>query len=250
MAKYDEWQTEDKLLLIEDWARLGLTDEQIAENMGISRSTLNEWKKRFSAISDTLKKGKEVVDIQVENALLKRALGYEYIEITEERSIPSLQDQRHGGKTSFTEKEWQFALMYFGYQCCYCGKKLGAKATKDHVLPLAKGGEFCKENVLPCCQSCNSSKKDKDMLSWFEKQPFFETYKVRKIGDYFSLIGSMERLDRGEDKELTVTKRVIKHVAPDTTAQIFWLKNRRPEQWRDKQKEDTSGLPDLLVDEP
>ena len=34
--------------------------------------------------------------------------------------------------------------------------------------------------------------------------------------------------------ELTVTKVVEKEVVPDTTAQIFWLKNRKPEEWRDK----------------
>ena len=60
--------TEEGLLQLEAWARDGLTDEQIAANIGISRSTLNEWKKKYSDISDTLKRGKEVVDIQVENA--------------------------------------------------------------------------------------------------------------------------------------------------------------------------------------
>ena len=69
--------------MIEGWARDGLTDEQIAKNIGISRSTLNEWKKKYSDISDTLKQGKEVIDRQVENALLKRAIGYEYEEISE-----------------------------------------------------------------------------------------------------------------------------------------------------------------------
>lgn len=70
--------------MIEGWARDGLTEEQIAANMGISRSTLSEWKKKHSDISDTLKRGKEVVDRQVENALLKRALGYRYKETTKE----------------------------------------------------------------------------------------------------------------------------------------------------------------------
>lgn len=74
MAKYQEWLTDDGLLLLEGWARDGLTDEQIAERIGISRSTLSEWKKKYSDISDALKKGKEVVDYQVENALLQKAL--------------------------------------------------------------------------------------------------------------------------------------------------------------------------------
>ena len=51
-----------------------MTDEQIAHNMGISRSTLSEYKVKYKDIADTLKKGKDVVDIQVENALLKSAL--------------------------------------------------------------------------------------------------------------------------------------------------------------------------------
>ena len=75
-SKADEWLEQDKLTLLEGWARDGLTDEQIPNNIGISRSTLFEWRKNNQDISNALKKGKEVVDIEVENALLKRALGY------------------------------------------------------------------------------------------------------------------------------------------------------------------------------
>lgn len=129
MAKYEEWLEPEGLLKIEGWARDGLTDEQIAENMGICRDTLIEWKKKYSDISDTLKRGKEVIDRQVENALLKRALGYRYTETTKERI----------------------------------------------------------------------------------------------------------------DGSLVVTKEVEKEVVPDTTAQIFWLKNRKPDVWRDKQNLQVEG---------
>ena len=75
MAKgqYKEWLEKDNLLLLQGWARDGLTDEQIAHNMGISTTTLYEWKKKYAEIADTLKKTKEVVDRQVENALFKKA---------------------------------------------------------------------------------------------------------------------------------------------------------------------------------
>ncbi len=73
-GKYQEWLEPDGLLLLEGWARDGLSDEQIAHNMGIVTSTLYDWKKKYSEISEALKKGKEVVDIEVENALLKSAL--------------------------------------------------------------------------------------------------------------------------------------------------------------------------------
>ena len=62
--------------MLEGWARDGLTYEQIAHNMGIGLTTLKEWRQKQPTIQSALKKGKEVVDIEVENALLKRALGY------------------------------------------------------------------------------------------------------------------------------------------------------------------------------
>ncbi|RBN39769.1 transposase [Priestia megaterium] len=140
-GKFEKWRTEEGLVLLEGWARGGLTDEQIAHNVGISRSTLNDWKKRYPDISDALKKGKEVVDLQVENALLKRALGYEYEEVTQESQ-------------------------------------------------------------------------------WNEKTNKYE---------------------------LVITKLVKKRQAPDTTAQIFWLKNRRPDKWRDKQDFEHTGDMDLNI---
>lgn len=146
-GKFEEWLTEDGLTRLTGWARDGLTDEQIAANIGINRCTLYDWIKRYDNISNAIKKGKEPVDIQVENALLRRALGYDY-----EETITEIED-------------------------------LGNNKTKKHV------------------------------------------------------------------------RRVTKHVPPDTTAQIFWLKNRKPKQWRDKMEaavsvdtEDLSPLVELLKD--
>lgn len=125
-GKYKYWLTKEGLLKLEGWARDGLTEEQIAKNMGIGYSTLQAWKNKYQDILDTLKKGKEVIDIQVENALLKRALGYRYQEVIEE----IVTDENTG------------------------------------------------------------------------------------------------------ESNLVVTKRITKEVSPDTTAQIFWLKNRKPEEWK------------------
>lgn len=74
MAKIDEWLEKDKLILLEGWARDGLTYEQISHNMGIDTSTLWDWRKKNDNISNALKKGKEVVDFEVENALYKSAM--------------------------------------------------------------------------------------------------------------------------------------------------------------------------------
>lgn len=129
-SKY-ETNVKDKLLLVEAWARNGLTDEQIAKNLGISKDTFYKYKKEHVDFSDSLKRGKEVIDIEVENALLRRALGYKYDEVT---------------------------------------KELNETTGK-----------------------------------------------------------------------LQVSKIVTKEVVPDTTAQIFWLKNRKPLEWRDKRDVEHSG---------
>ncbi|MFL0165256.1 transposase [Candidatus Clostridium helianthi] len=129
-SKYEEF-VKGKLILVEGWARNGLTNEQIAHNLGINPDTLYEYKKLYPEFSEALKKGKEIIDIEVENALLKRALGYKYIENTREV------DEKTG--------------------------------------------------------------------------------------------------------ELIITKQVEKEVQPDTTAQIFWLKNRKPSEWRDKQEIEHTG---------
>lgn len=98
-GKYQPWLEPEGLQLLEGWARDGLTDAQIAHNMGCSRSTLTEWRTKFPIISAAIKKGKVVVDLQVENALLKKALGYEYVE---ERIEVSEKDGRKVVQTTKT----------------------------------------------------------------------------------------------------------------------------------------------------
>lgn len=75
-VRMTDWETDDKLTLLQGWARNGLTQEQIAKNVGCASTTLSSWKSKSDKISEALKKGTEVVDLEVENALLKRALGY------------------------------------------------------------------------------------------------------------------------------------------------------------------------------
>lgn len=73
-GKFEYWLTEDGLTLLKGYARRGMNDEQIAAKMHIVPSTLYEWKKRFPEISEALKDGKDLPDIQVENALYEAAI--------------------------------------------------------------------------------------------------------------------------------------------------------------------------------
>lgn len=140
-GKYEKWLEPDGLLLLEAWARDGLTDEQISDKIGVSRSTLSDWKAKYPDISDALKKGKEVVDVEVENALLKKALGIE--------------------------------------------KKVLKPIKVKEVL--YEDGKRIKET---------------------------------------------EHIEYAEEEI---------YIPPETAAIIFWLKNRRPDLWRDKQSMELSG---------
>ena len=64
---------------------------------------------------------------------------------------------------TLTAKEWSDILKKYKFRCAYCGKEftLFNRETKDHVIPISKGGDNTKENVVPACRSCNSKKYNK-----------------------------------------------------------------------------------------
>lgn len=140
-GKYEYWLSPDGLRRLEAYARDGLTDDQVAKNIGVNRDTLYTWKKKYPDISDALKRGKEVIDVEVENALFKKATGFN-------KTV----------KKAIKVKE----IIYEN------GKR---KSEKEHI-------EYADEEI---------------------------------------------------------------YIPPDTTAQIFWLKNRKPDIWRDKQNVELSG---------
>ncbi|WP_096269389.1 transposase [Paucisalibacillus globulus] len=152
---------EPRLIEIEGWARDGLIDEQIAKNLGVAYSTFRKYRDEHSALSAALKKGKEVVDRQVENAMLKTAMGYAYDETTYV-------------SVEMSQEEYDLIV----------------------DVELQK---FDKENP-------NATEDERDLF-------IMQIPKTKQV----------------------IEKVVTKMVKPDTTAQIFWLKNRRPDKWRDKQ---------------
>lgn len=77
----DDWLNEDNLLLIESWSRDGYTMGDIANKIGIDYDRFLRWKDKYPEIAEAVRKGKELVDYMVENALLKSALGYKTKEI-------------------------------------------------------------------------------------------------------------------------------------------------------------------------
>lgn len=73
-SKYEDFIERGGLILVAGWARDGLTDEQIAHNIGIHVATLYAWKNKHCELNEAIKKSKEVVDYEVENALFARAM--------------------------------------------------------------------------------------------------------------------------------------------------------------------------------
>ncbi|QRN86024.1 hypothetical protein JR334_01970 [Clostridia bacterium] len=98
MAKSKWPRVKDKLTLVEKWARDGLDEKQIATNLGISKSTLELYKKEHSDFSDSLKRGREPFLAEIENALAKRARGFKY-----EESKTYIKEDKDG-VTRYTEK--------------------------------------------------------------------------------------------------------------------------------------------------
>lgn len=105
-GKYHDWLTEDGLLRVEGWAREGLSDEQICLKMRISKDTFYRWMNTFSEFSDAIKRGKAPVDVQVENALLKSALGHT---VTLKKPIKVKVEKQLAGKGKIVEERIEYA---------------------------------------------------------------------------------------------------------------------------------------------
>lgn len=73
-TKYEKWLEKDNLLLLNGWKRSGLSDEQMAKNMGISRRTYYNWQAKFPEIKKVTTLGHEHANFMVENALFKKAI--------------------------------------------------------------------------------------------------------------------------------------------------------------------------------
>lgn len=97
---------------------------------------------------------------------------------------------------NFSVEDWNSCLEYFGNECAYCGE-LG-KLTQDHFIPLSKGGEYTKNNIIPVCLSCNSSKQDRHFFSWYPSKPFYSKQREQKILKYLNY-------DKNNNQQLTLT---------------------------------------------
>jgi 5-methylcytosine-specific restriction endonuclease McrA len=80
--------------------------------------------------------------------------------------------------TIYTGEDLQKHRQFFDDLCAYCGDE---EPNWDHVIPLSAGGEDRLNNLAPCCRRCNSSKNNRDMLTWYHQQPFFLTERLDRV---------------------------------------------------------------------
>lgn len=71
----------------------------------------------------------------------------------------------------YLPEQWLQRLEKFNYCCAYCGKL--ENLAQDHFISLNSGGCDTLGNLIPSCQSCNSSKSIKDPYEWFVSKPFY-----------------------------------------------------------------------------
>jgi hypothetical protein len=99
--------------------------------------------------------------------------------------------------TPFNRKQWEECKQYFKdnngkLHCAYCGQVI-TKATQEHFIPISKGGEYAKSNILPVCGKCNSSKQEKDFYEWYSKQLFYSKERIDKIMGYLGYKGALQQ---------------------------------------------------------
>lgn len=92
----------------------------------------------------------------------------------------------------FTVEQWEECKQYFGQLCAYCGGR--RDLTQDHFIPLLEGGEYTINNIVPACETCNSSKCSRDFFLWYPQQPFYSKKRELKILKYLGYKGNTQQL--------------------------------------------------------
>ncbi len=134
-GKYKEWLKPEKLTLVQGWRRDGLSDNQVAKNIGINRSTLYAWLDRYEDFSNAYKKGSEVALYEVENALFKSACGYD---VTEAETVTTVTPD--GAETKQVRKRLRHIPPNVGAICFILKNRRSDKWRDKQIFALDESG--------------------------------------------------------------------------------------------------------------
>lgn len=92
---------------------------------------------------------------------------------------------RTGEIPELTLADWKECMLFFHGSCAYCGTHEGraaaAKLDRDHLLPVSRGGQTTKKNVIPACRKCNRGRGNRDWREWYQAQEFYSPEREAQI---------------------------------------------------------------------
>lgn len=91
------------------------------------------------------------------------------------------------GKKTISRKDWAECKDYFDNKCAYCGREM-QNLTQDHFIPVSRGGDYSKENIVPSCKSCNCKKHMKNFYEWYKTYEYYSTERENKILEYLKVL--------------------------------------------------------------
>ena len=94
---------------------------------------------------------------------------------------------------NYTESIWEETLTHFNYECSYCGDT-EKPLHQEHVIPLSKGGYYTRQNIIPACQYCNSSKHDKDLDDWYPNFVYYSKERHDKVKKWIGVKDNNQQL--------------------------------------------------------
>lgn len=97
--------------------------------------------------------------------------------------------KRTGEVNTYGAGDWKDVMIHFRGRCAYCGQKPGRrkKLTRDHVIPVTQGGKTTRENIVPACSRCNSSKSNHSVFDWFRRQAYYSDEQLELIQQWTKL---------------------------------------------------------------
>jgi len=105
----------------------------------------------------------------------------------------SRRSKKAGLAQTLTPAQWNHILEKFNNACAYCGA--GDKTLhQEHFIPLSSEGEYTHNNIIPACQSCNSSKGKKDFFTWYPTSKRYNTHREKKIMMFLHYTGATQQL--------------------------------------------------------
>ncbi|RFS15061.1 hypothetical protein [Emticicia sp. C21] len=252
-----------------NYCLLGATNETLAEFFGVSDTTIKKWMKKYPGFQESVRNGKELADMQVARSLFRRAVGYTYEQVVSE-FVRVADNQEEPEKVNHTVRTFLHADSN-GSQKSSLATIQGEleKVTNTVGTYLNENNNSVQKSSLTTIQeelekvinmvktfvNADSDGLQKISTSTTQTEPEKVTHTVETFLDeerkglqkssatttqtepekVTNTVGTFLNEEREGLQKIRVTTR---EVIPDVRAQIFWLKNRQPKLWRDKQEID------------